>query len=133
MAVLLHMAVMNFCCHRRCRDWQYWQVQKGFMCLLRHQVHKWTLNRLGREVPSKFLLQRLWMPAERLQKGLTCSLEIACISAAVGGRMPGWMHRTYTWPGRCRFPCCPRRAQCRLFLNLLCQDNYLRLRSDKPA
>lgn len=31
-------------------------------------VHKWTLNRLGREVPSEFLLQHLWMPAEAAEK-----------------------------------------------------------------
>lgn len=58
-----------------------------------HQLHKWPLNRLGREVPSEFLLH-LWMPAERLQKRLTCLLKTAFIFAAVRGRIPGWMHHT---------------------------------------
>jgi len=88
------------------------------MCKHRHQVHKWTLNRFGREVPSEFLLQHLWMPAERLQKRLMCSLKIAFIFAAVKGRKPGWRHRIPELGGR-PFPHYLRRAWCRLFLNSL--------------
>lgn len=69
------------------------------MCLRRHQVHKWTLSRLGREVPSKFLLQHLWMPAERLQKRPMCLLEIAFLFAAVEAEQKAGCIIHLAWEG----------------------------------
>lgn len=62
----LPLQISGACCHGRCRVGQFRQVPKGFMCMHPHQVLKWTLNRLRREVPSEFLLRNLWVPAERL-------------------------------------------------------------------
>lgn len=72
-------------------DTEYRQVPRGLACMPHQQGHKWRLKALRREVPSAFLLKQLWMPVERLQKRLTCSLEIAFFSAAVAGWIPGWM------------------------------------------